>query len=918
MATIEQLKQQIDLHDLADKLGLERPGGRGNYKSPRHDDRTPSLQVFADGKGFKDWSCEGEEHSTGSCIDLVIWCNRADDVRAAVKALHELYAIPLEPPAGPKPREKMSTPEYIASKCFDDTTRAREYLSGRAISEEVIDRAVKAQMVGFNDWHSSKNAPGTIGYGGPAVAFIVRTLNPGHVAAVDMRYLDPDLNGGVKTQTQGEKLGVPWTSNVQRLKRADTLYFVESAINALSIESCKLRSTAALAIRGLSNAGDMDLRFAQGKRVVICMDADEPQKDDRRPGPEAAWLLHERLTSLNVAAHLVDQLEWYEQGLNDVNDVLHAQGPIETAVMLQKLEQCPIAGMIGGKRHYPGRSRVFLPAHDLAQYWKYRCKEDFTTLIKIKQNEDGGELEEASDLCDFRIAGMSRITVTSANAALFGGEDSAPQKKTVVTAQVPGEKTLQRHVFDEGKLHKIDKWDDFGYIYNKSAFMRLVAILKRTSSIGERVTTNIVGISWQEGKPVINEGPDCYFDDPHSQCPYSFLKFPTGPRDDARRVLLAYHATMKDCAALTIVAWAMGAHLKAWLRFWPHLVLQAKKASGKTTLLNSLANSFAMDIRGGQALNTEWRLLTAVSHSVHPIMWEELSTRSKLVISQAVKLLQESYNATMNPRGKPVVNYLVCAPVLIAGEDVPVDSLIGKTVRSDIVDKKGDLVPATLPRFPVLDWLKFLTGLSRERVATLFADALDYARKNCRANLKTKSDTGASRIVENYAALMTAWRLLEEFSGLPKDQLPFIAQCITEMNTHVEETEADRQPWVWILQTIFGEISSGNYRFPYKIMMYNTPDYSTPVLIIRCTHIIQHLSTSMTLRALYDDMPIKSDRALKKLLIDAEVVCKDRVDVRVKGNRECHMMALNLDRLGRYALHVSWPEDDELEHLTDE
>jgi DNA primase len=42
--TIELLKNRIDLHDLAGRLGLKRPGGKGNYKSPHHDDKTPSSE----------------------------------------------------------------------------------------------------------------------------------------------------------------------------------------------------------------------------------------------------------------------------------------------------------------------------------------------------------------------------------------------------------------------------------------------------------------------------------------------------------------------------------------------------------------------------------------------------------------------------------------------------------------------------------------------------------------------------------------------------------------------------------------------------------------------------------------------------------------------------------------------------------
>lgn len=915
MASIEQLKQQIDCHDLADRLGLVRPAAGGNYRSPRHDDKSPSLQVFNDGKGFKDYSCEGDDHAQGSCIDLVIHCGQAEDVAGAIKWLRDAYGIPPDPPPEQKPRGKQSRAEFIASQCFKDTTPAAEYLAGRGIDEKVIERAITKHAVGCNDYTSPSKAPGEFGHGGPAAAFIVRSINPGHVAAVDLRYFDPDLNGGVKTQCQGERYGVPWFVDARDIKLAETVYLVESPINALSIETLGLRKTAAVAIRGTGNAERIDFRFLQGKRVVLCMDADQPDDYGTVPGQQAAWTLYERLTSMNIACHLVDQAPWYEREINDVNDLIQATDAIEAATLVQQLQPWAIAGMPAGKDNpVPGRSRVFLPAHDYQQYWKYRCKEDFMTFIKeVKPDEDGGEQFKYDDLAAFRVASIARVTIASANAAIQGGEDHAPQVQFAVTAQMARHgPNLVRRVFEDDKLHNIDQWARFGTVFNRQAFMRLISILERTTHLGARKATNLVGIGWQDGEAVVNEGPDCYFTDPKAQCPYHNLLFPSGPRSDARKVIEAYHKTMGHNAATLLLTWALGGHLKAWLGFWPHLVLQAEKGSGKTTLLQKLTNSLAFNLKSGQSLNTEWRLLTSVSHTTHPIAWEEISARRKDVIDKAVSLLQEAYNATVTQRGASMLEYLVCAPVLLAGEDVPVDSLIGKTVRSDISGKKGDLLPSSLPRFPVLEWLQFLTELTRERVETLYDHALQYAQQHCSADT---SDDGADRIVRNYAGLMTCWRLLEEFADIPRDQLGFIPDCLAEMNVHVSETKADRQPWVWILQMIFGEISNGNYRFPYKFMLYREPDRDAPCLLLRCSHIVQHMSTTLALRSTYDSLPVKSDRILKKLLVRAGVVLADRMNTHINQRRENHMLALDLEALRQYNLHVSEPDSDQLEFL---
>lgn len=127
--------------------------------------------------------------------------------------------------------------EHINAQSLKNVAPAVDYLSGRGILPEVIDRAAKLKSIGFNDWTSSKKPPGSVGYGGPATVFLVRSFNPGQLVAVDLRYHDPALNGGQKTGCQGEKVGYPWTSDLRRLERAETVVFVESPINALSAES---------------------------------------------------------------------------------------------------------------------------------------------------------------------------------------------------------------------------------------------------------------------------------------------------------------------------------------------------------------------------------------------------------------------------------------------------------------------------------------------------------------------------------------------------------------------------------------------------------------------------------------------------------------------------------------------------------
>lgn len=910
MATIQELKDRIDLHDLADKLGLRRgKGDKGNYHSPHHDDKSPSLSIFKDGKSWKDFS--GVDVG-GSCIDLAMYAKGFHEVGEAVKFLHEMYGIPLERQA-PAENRQMSTVEYIADRCMQQRAPAIDYLVGRGISDEVARRAVEKGSVGFNDWCSPKVPAGEPGHGGAAVAFVVRTLNPGHVVAVDMRYLDPALNGNVKTQTQGEKFGYGWTSDIKRLREAHTVYVVESPINALSVETAGMKGAAAFAVRGL-NVPAIDWTFLIGKRVLICMDNDAPfpdghQKAGHRPGPEAAWQLIEILTGMNVAAQMIDQGEWE---VNDVNDFLKASSPFDLKVALRKVEPWLIPGLPGGgtdaereAASKPGKSRVYLPGHDFAKYWRFRVKEDFTSVLEIKKDPDTDkDLLSYSDLAGFRVSSVSRVSISGATSTMTGDPDSQPTVLFAVSVQTPrhGPKLLRRVMEDE-KLHNIDQWKKFGPVWNQSSFLRMVNILERTAHLGARHAVNFVGVAWRDGHLIVNQGPDCYFTEPDKQCPYHNLTFPSGAVQDAAKVVGAYQTTFRKNAALIPLIWGLGGHLKVFLGFWPHMVMQADKGAGKSVLIKRLERSIAFTMFSGQSLQTEFRLLTSISHTSHPVGWEEISARKQEIIDKAVAMLQESYQYTVNRRGTDMTEFLLSAPVLLAGEDVPVRSLLGKVVQTVLTGKKGPLMPDDLPRFPVKQWLEFLAGLKRDQVAQLYVQM----RQACLSHSRCTTDEGAKRMAGNYAAILTAWRLMCEFAGLDVSQGDFEDDVLAEMNGHIKDTSADREPWVWIVEIVLSELAAGNYKHPYK---WDTVD-GEECLLIRTSHVMDHIAHTNSLRDKWNMLPVKTDRVFKRQMANAGVLITNandqalEVERTIRDRREGHLVAISIPKLERYSLYAA-------------
>lgn len=901
MATIEAIKRQVNIHDLAARLGLVQPEKGGNYRSPHHPDKSPSLQIG--GTKYPDGWYDHSSGQGGDCIDLVKYCLGLADTPEAMRWLAEQYGLG-ETPALSGPTREKTLVEHIADQSRRNPDPARDYLASRAISAEVIDRAIRCGSVGYNDWTSPRKPAGSLGHGGPATAFIVRTPNPGRIVAVDLRYHDPALNGDEKTKSQGEKVGYPWCSDWRAVQRAHTVLIVESAINALSAETAIEKASfltgwAAIATRGTATIDGGDWRWLRGKRVVVCMDNDPPDRSGKCPGREAAWRLHELLTADNIACHLVDQDGW---AVNDLNDLLQSAPLGDVARTLTRWEPWAIPGVPGTMKK--GRARVVLPSADYNAYYLFRVREDFTSWAEISEDAEGNEQTKTKDLASFRLAGISRVQVASSISTLTGDPDHQPREFFAVTAQDSYHgHTLIRAVTDHKGLHAPEWWRNIGTVWLPAQFMRLVNIWGRATHLGQRDAVNFVGLCWKGGKLRVNEGADCYFTHPEQQCPYHNLTFPSGDVQNAALVLRAYAKTFRYNAALLLLVWALGAHLKAILSFWPHLTLQAKKSSGKTTLLERLQRSIAFTMFSGQSVQTEFRRVTSLSFTSHPVGWDELSARGQDVIDKAVANMQESYKHTINKRTTAMTEFLLCAPVLLSGEEVPVRSLLSKVVRVQLREK-GPLIPADLPAFPVRQWLDYLAKLDPDQVRKMHDAAMAFCQKYCRA---PTHDDGAQRMVCNYAAVLVAWRLLLDFAGVQEAEFNFVPALIEEMNSHIAETGAEREPWVWILEVILNEIAAKAYPYPWRVDTLNGEE----VLYVRTAHVMHHLATKQGLRPIYDGLPIKSDRIFKKMLKESGVIASDRAGPVINGQQVGHMVALSLSKLAEYGLYLfdsNYPE----------
>jgi hypothetical protein len=77
------------------------------------------------------------------------------------------------------------------------------------------------------------------------------------------------------------------------------------------------------------------------------------------------------------------------------------------------------------------------------------------------------------------------------------------------------------------------------------------------------------------------------------------------------------------------------------------------------------------------------------------------------------------------------------------------------------------------------------------------------------------------------------------------------------------------------------------------------------VLLIRPSHVMDHIAHTPALRERWNALPIKSARVFKRQLMQAGAVVDDTKERVINGRRVPHLTALDLDRLAQYGLHAS-------------
>ena len=118
--------------------------------------------------------------------------------------------------------------------------------------------------------------------------------------------------------------------------------------------------------------------------------------------------------------------------------------------------------------------------------------------------------------------------------------------------------------------------------------------------------------------------------------------------------------------------------------------------------------------------------------------------------------------------------------------------------------------------------------------------------------------------------------------------------------TFMARLARQRQPWVQILEALLAEMARGFFDYPFKFDQEEGQD----VLMLRTSDVMAHLRQNRR------DLPLLSDRVLKKHLKQAGVLVTDRsgdaqpFERTLGGKRVGHLAALRLSELHNQGLNT--------------
>ncbi|MBF0154392.1 MAG: toprim domain-containing protein [Magnetococcales bacterium] len=855
-----QLSRHIDLPDLASRLGMRRPGGRGNYHVPWREDNTPSLSIFGR-NGNQKWKDLGTgDH--GDAIDLVRKV-KGIDTPEAMRYLHQEYGIPFDTPKATSSHTPAneSQPQRIwrMANSHPAIAKASEYLTqSRRLPEGAVKRW-QGRSFGFSDWVPKD---GDAAAYGPAIVFPVVDSH-GNVVAVNQRYLAEDHEP--RMRTVGEMAGGTFVPSQETLK-ATAIWLTESPIDALTLTACGCPAVAFLSASAAEKFPFSWLNDRQ--RLMVLADAD-------KPGEKAGEILYHRALSAGITAQAVDWTPTHK----DPNDALKA------GVSLEGLRE--LAGRVNTSP-FPFE-RPWLPAPEFKRLQAYVSELDSTEMWRRQDGDDGERTLEA--VAGFRAYRADPITVHDSATAMGGAAAGYAARKRMVIYRRAETPALQRAVIDDTALSNPKEWMKLGQVHNFRHLAHLLQALVRDQRY-KHETVGVYGLVQVGEKIQLIDSSNGFLSEAESI--YHRLRFPSAPPESARVILEKINGLLKDGLGVVWFSWFVGSMLKVFLGFWPHLAVSGHSGSGKTLIAKRVMCALTGCLsKEPTELQTSYRRMKAVSNHLFPVVFDEISRAAPRDLEAFVDLLNSGYRSDLRGHGQ-TGSFLVAGPVCLVGQDNPVDdaAINTKIVQFAIDGAKieGGLFTPDGP-FPVREWAEWLRQRwDRSRAET----RLHAIKRDLSGHLKAAiNDSNTGRFLENYSALQFAMEELCEFAGYGNEE---IFQTLPKlMNIHLRESESLRQESVSIMDRMAREVM--------LIREQDLPPFKIHgnILVIPPKVILDFLSSRN------HHFAIKSSRRLVDHLRQDGFLIKSNASHRIKDQK---YKAVELDLRKLEEAGINWPVPD--------
>jgi DNA primase len=313
--SIERVKDAVDMAELVgSRTDLRRVGTRYTGLCPFHDERTPSFSVNAPEKLYFCFGC-------GAAGDAIRFVQETEalDFKGALELLAERYNVELklerEDPAAERRRQRRERLNKLVERAADfyvrylwesnEARRAREYLEGRGLGEEVLrafrigyapnawDKVtVAAQRDGFTREEIAAAGLGARARGGKGFYdfFRARVMFPvadfrGHVAGFGARALRDEQGPKYKNTPEGELYHKSrQLFGIDRARAAASkqgrIFVVEGYTDVLALHQVGLEETVAVMGTAVTPEQLAVLSQTVGKGTAyLAMDADRAGRD---------------------------------------------------------------------------------------------------------------------------------------------------------------------------------------------------------------------------------------------------------------------------------------------------------------------------------------------------------------------------------------------------------------------------------------------------------------------------------------------------------------------------------------------------------------------------------------------------------------------------------------------------------------